>query len=137
MTALSERTAVRGDAPRGSLSSLRAYVSLTKPRIIELLLVTTLPAMMLAARGWPTWTLLLSTLVGGTLAAGAANVFNCYFDRDIDRLMHRTQKRPLPMGDITPLAALIFGAALTVSSIVLLALTTTPLAAALAAAAIF
>jgi heme o synthase len=93
--------------------------------------------MMLAARGWPTWTLLLSTLLGGTLAAGAANVFNCYFDRDIDRLMHRTQKRPLPMGDITPRAALIFGAVLTVSSIVLLALTTTPLAAALAAAAIF
>jgi protoheme IX farnesyltransferase len=116
---------------------LAAYVALTKPRIIELLLVTTVPAMMLAARGWPSWTLLLSTLVGGTLAAGAANVFNCYFDRDIDRLMHRTQKRPLPMGEISPRAALIFGAVLTVSSIVLLALTTTVLAAALAAGAIF
>jgi heme o synthase len=138
VTALSER---QTDPARRLPAVLRArvgaYVALTKPRIIELLLVTTVPAMMLAARGWPTWTLLLSTLLGGTLAAGAANVFNCYFDRDIDRLMHRTQKRPLPMGDITPRAALIFGAVLTVSSIVLLALTTTPLAAALAAAAIF
>jgi heme o synthase len=138
VTALSER---QTDPARRLPAVLRArvgaYVALTKPRIIELLLVTTVPAMMLAARGWPTWTLLLSTLVGGTLAAGAANVFNCYFDRDIDRLMHRTQKRPLPMGDITPRAALIFGAVLTVSSIVLLALTTTPLAAALAAGAIF
>jgi heme o synthase len=138
VTALSERQA---DPARRLPALLRArvgsYVALTKPRIIELLLVTTVPAMMLAARGWPTWTLLLSTLVGGTLAAGAANVFNCYFDRDIDRLMHRTQKRPLPMGEITPRAALVFGAVLTVSSIVLLAVTTTLLAAALAAGAIF
>ncbi|TFV88607.1 heme o synthase [Blastococcus sp. CT_GayMR16] len=138
MTALSER---RTDPARRLPSALRtrigAYVALTKPRIIELLLVTTVPAMMLAARGWPSWTLLLATLVGGTLAAGAANVFNCYFDRDIDRLMHRTQKRPLPMGQITPRAALIFGAVLTVSSIALLAATTTLLAAALAAGAIF
>ena len=109
----------------------------TKPRIIELLLVTTVPAMMLAAGGWPSLSLLLFTLVGGTLAAGAANVFNCYFDRDIDRLMHRTQKRPLPMGVISPRAALVFGAVLTVSSIALLAATTTLLAAALAAGAIF
>jgi heme o synthase len=138
VTALSERQA---DPARRLPAVLRArfgaYVALTKPRIIELLLVTTVPAMMLAARGWPSWTLLLFTLVGGTLAAGAANVFNCYFDRDIDRLMHRTQKRPLPTGEITPRAALIFGAVLTVSSIVLLAATTTLLAAALAAGAIF
>ena len=138
MTALSER---RADPPRRLPAVVRArvgaYVALTKPRIIELLLVTTVPAMMLAARGWPSWTLLLSTLVGGTLAAGAANVFNCYFDRDIDRLMHRTRKRPLPTGEITPRAALVFGAVLTVSSIALLAATTTALAAALAAAAIF
>ena len=113
MTALSERQA---DPARRLPAVLRArlgaYVALTKPRIIELLLVTTVPAMMLAARGWPSLTLLLSTLLGGTLAAGAANVFNCYFDRDIDRLMHRTQKRPLPTGEITPRAALIFGAVL-------------------------
>jgi protoheme IX farnesyltransferase len=138
VTALSER---QTDPARRLSAVLRsrvgAYVALTKPRIIELLLVTTVPAMMLAARGWPSWTLLLATLVGGTLAAGAANVFNCYFDRDIDRLMHRTQKRPLPTGQITPRAALIFGAVLTVSSIALLAATTTLLAAALAAGAIF
>jgi protoheme IX farnesyltransferase len=138
VTALSERQAAPARRlPAVLRARLGAYVALTKPRIIELLLVTTVPAMMLAARGWPSWTLLLSTLVGGTLAAGAANVFNCYFDRDIDRLMHRTQKRPLPMGEISPRAALIFGAVLTVSSIVLLALTTTVLAAALAAGAIF
>jgi protoheme IX farnesyltransferase len=138
VTALSERQA---DPARRLPAVLRArvgaYVALTKPRIIELLLVTTVPAMMLAARGWPSWTLLLFTLLGGTLAAGAANVFNCYFDRDIDRLMHRTRKRPLPTGQVTPRAALIFGAVLTVSSIALLAATTTLLAAALAAGAIF
>jgi heme o synthase len=138
MTALSER---RADPARRVPAVVRArvgaYIALTKPRIIELLLVTTVPAMMLAARGWPSWTLLLSTLVGGTLAAGSANVFNCWFDRDIDRLMHRTQKRPLPMGVITPRAALVFGSVLAVSSILLLALTTTALAAALAAGAIF
>src|SRR4029450_6597328 len=105
--------------------------------IIELLLVTPVPAMMLAARGWPSWTLLLATLVGGTLAAGAANVFNCYYDRDIDKLMHRTQRRPLPSGQVSPRAALIFGIVLAVTSIVLLAVTTTLLAAALAAGAVF
>jgi protoheme IX farnesyltransferase len=138
MTALSERPTDPGRRlPAVLRARIGAYVALTKPRIIELLLVTTVPAMMLAARGWPSWTLLLATLVGGTLAAGAANVFNCYFDRDIDRLMHRTQKRPLPTGAITPRAALIFGAVLTVSSIALLAAATTFLAAALAAGAIF
>ena len=85
------------------------YVALTKPRIIELLLVTTVPAMMLAAGGWPSWRLLAATLVGGTLAAGAANVFNCYYDRDIDRLMQRTARRPLPMGIVSPREALTFG----------------------------
>jgi protoheme IX farnesyltransferase len=116
---------------------ITAYVALTKPRIIELLLVTTVPAMMLAARGWPSLSLLLFTLLGGTLAAGAANVFNCYFDRDIDRLMQRTQKRPLVTGQVSPRAALIFGVVLTITSIALLAATTTLLAAALAAGAIF
>ncbi len=143
MTALSERAAParRGARSSGRASAVRsrvlAYVGLTKPRIIELLLVTTVPAMMLAARGWPSFALLLSTLVGGTLAAGAANVFNCYFDRDIDRLMQRTRNRPLVTGEVTPRAALVFGVVLTVSSIALLAATTTLLAAALAAGAIF
>ncbi|MFD2094256.1 heme o synthase [Blastococcus deserti] len=138
MTALSERrTDPAPRLPAQLRARVGAYVALTKPRIIELLLVTTVPAMMLAARGWPSWRLLVATLVGGTLAAGAANVFNCYFDRDIDRLMHRTQKRPLVTGQVSPRAALVFGAVLTVTSVVLLALTTTPLAAALAAGAIF
>ena len=138
MTALSERRAAPAHrTPSALRARVGAYVALTKPRIIELLLVTTVPAMMLAARGWPSLSLLLVTLLGGTLAAGAANVFNCYFDRDIDRLMHRTQKRPLVTGAVSPRAALGFGAVLTVSSIVLLAVTTTLLAAALAAGAIF
>ncbi len=138
MTTLSERPAA--PAPRLATrlrARVAAYVGLTKPRIIELLLVTTVPAMMLAARGWPSLSLLFWTLVGGTLAAGAANVFNCYFDRDIDRLMQRTRKRPLVTGAVSPPAALVFGSVLTVSSIALLLATTTPLAAALAAAAIF
>ncbi len=138
MTALSERpTDSARRLPAAVRARIGAYVALTKPRIIELLLVTTVPAMMLAARGWPSLWLLLFTLLGGTLAAGAANVFNCYFDRDIDRLMHRTQKRPLVTGQVSPRAALVFGVVLTVTSIVLLALTTTLLAAALAAGAIF
>jgi protoheme IX farnesyltransferase len=138
VTALSQRPAARDRRPPSALRArVGAYVALTKPRIIELLLVTTVPAMMLAARGWPSLSLLLFTLLGGTLAAGAANVFNCYFDRDIDRLMQRTQKRPLVTGAVTPRAALTFGVVLTVTSIVLLAVTTTPLAAALAAGAIF
>jgi protoheme IX farnesyltransferase len=138
VTALSERPAAPDRRlPAAVRARVGAYVALTKPRIIELLLVTTVPAMMLAARGWPSWQLLLWTVVGGTLAAGAANVFNCYYDRDIDRLMHRTERRPLPMGEITPRSALVFGIVLTASSIVLLVTTTTLLAAALAAGAIF
>jgi protoheme IX farnesyltransferase len=133
VTAVSERPAL---ATRRVSAVVRAYVSLTKPRIIELLLVTTVPAMMLAAGGWPSWRLLVATLVGGTLAAGAANVFNCWYDRDIDRLMHRTERRPLPMGEISPRGALVFGLVLTVVSTVLLATTTTLLAAALALGAI-
>ncbi|MGY1624347.1 heme o synthase [Geodermatophilus sp. SYSU D00965] len=133
MTALSERPAVQA---RRLSTTVKAYVALTKPRIIELLLVTTVPAMMLAAHGWPTWRLLLATMVGGTLAAGAANVFNCWYDRDIDRLMHRTERRPLPMGEVSPRGALVFGLVLTVLSVALLAATTTPLAAVLALGAI-
>ncbi|MGY1722962.1 heme o synthase [Blastococcus sp. SYSU DS0533] len=140
MTVLSERTAAPAPAPRLATrvrARVGAYVGLTKPRIIELLLITTVPAMMLADRGWPSLSLLFWTLLGGTFAAGAANVFNCYFDRDIDRLMQRTRKRPLVTGEVTPRAALVFGAVLAVSSTVLLLVTTTPLAAVLAATAIF
>ena len=136
MTALSERPAVPLRGLSARLARVGPYVALTKPRIIYLLLVTTLPAMALAAGGWPSWRLLAATMVGGTLAAGAANVFNCWFDRDIDRLMHRTERRPLPMGEVTPRAALVLAWVLTVGSIALLAATTTVLAAVLAAGAI-
>jgi protoheme IX farnesyltransferase len=88
---------------------VRAYVALTKPRIIELLLVTTVPPMILAARGMPSWSLILFTLVGGSLAAGSANTINCYVDRDIDQLMKRTSRRPLARAQVTPIAALWFG----------------------------
>ena len=101
MTALSERPAVPARPLSRRGARVTGYVALTKPRIIELLLVTTLPAMMLAAGGWPSWRLLAATMVGGTLAAGAANVFNCYFDRDIDRLMHRTRAAAAADGRIS------------------------------------
>ena len=71
------------------------YIALTKPRIIELLLITTLPAMVMAERGWPSWGLIVTTLIGGTLAAGGANAINMYVDRDIDRLMERTASRQI------------------------------------------
>ena len=80
---------------------LLAYVALTKPRVVELLLVTTAPVMVLAAHGIPNLWLVLATLVGGALSAGSANAFNCYIDRDIDRVMKRTQKRPLVTGELT------------------------------------
>jgi protoheme IX farnesyltransferase len=89
-----------------------AYVALTKPRIIELLLVTTLPAMFVAAGGFPGFWLAVATLVGGSLAAGGANAINCYLDRDIDAIMRRTRRRPIPSGQIAPDRALVFGVAL-------------------------
>ena len=89
-----------------------AYVALTKPRIIELLLVTTVPTMVVAARGVPSGWLVLATLVGGALAAGGANAVNMYVDRDIDRLMERTQHRPLVTGAVSPRAALAFAVVL-------------------------
>ena len=115
---------------------LRDYVSLTKPRIIELLLVTTFPVMFLAERGIPAPGLILATLLGGTLAAASSNVFNCYLDRDIDRLMHRTENRPLATGSISARNALIFGVVLGVASVAVLAGFVNPLSAALALLAI-
>ncbi len=91
---------------------LRDLVALTKPRIIELLLVTTVPAMVLAERGIPRLDLIFWTLLGGSLAAGAANAINCYLDRDIDQLMSRTRRRPLPAHRVEPEDALVFGLAL-------------------------
>jgi protoheme IX farnesyltransferase len=113
-----------------------AYIALTKPRIIELLLVTTIPTMVLAARGWPGWGLTAATLVGGSLAAGSANALNCWWDRDIDVVMHRTSRRPLAKHTVTPTAALVFGLALGVVATLELAVTTNVLSALLADAAI-
>ena len=124
----------------GIASTVGAYVALTKPRIIELLLVTTLPAMFLAAQGLPSLRLTVATLVGGTLAAGSANALNCFLDRDIDALMRRTATRPLARGEaesvVSPRSALVFGLLLAVVSTVVLWETTTPMATALALAAI-
>ena len=97
-----------------------AYVALTKPRIIELLLVTTVPTMVVAERGWPSGWLVLFTVVGGTLAAGGANAINMYVDRDIDALMERTKNRPLVTGELTPRAALTFAIGLEVAAFGLL-----------------
>ena len=94
------------------LARVGAYVALTKPRIIELLLITTLPTMILAQAGMPGVWLMIATLLGGTLAAGGANAINMYVDRDIDKLMHRTAKRPLVTGVIAPRNALIFAVTL-------------------------
>ena len=115
-----------------------ALVALTKPRIIELLLVTTVPTMLLAQRGLPPLPLVLVTLIGGTLAAGSANTINCYLDRDIDAVMKRTSGRPLvnKQGVITPAAALIWGIALGAGATALLGLAANWLAASLADAAI-
>ncbi|MER5455952.1 heme o synthase [Micromonospora sp. NPDC002389] len=113
-----------------------AYVTLTKPRIVELLLVTTVPAMMLAHGGMPSLWLVAVVLVGGSLAAGAASVLNCYIDRDIDQVMRRTKRRPLPAHTVTPRNALVFGLVLAVVSVALMAAFTNLLAAGLTLAAI-
>ena len=118
---------------------LKAYVALTKPRVVELLLVTTAPVMVLAAEGKLDWAFLgtvIATLVGGSLSAGSAGVFNCYIDRDIDAVMKRTSKRPLVTGEVTPREALVLGWVLGVLSIAILWVFTTPLAALLSLVAI-
>lgn len=113
-----------------------AYFALTKPRIIELLLVTTIPPMVVAQRGMPSVWLILATLFGGALGAGGANAINCYVDRDIDQIMTRTRKRPLPQHRVAPRNALIFGATLGVISFVFLWATVNLLAASLTVAAL-
>jgi heme o synthase len=122
--------------PVGTADKVKAYIGLTKPRIIELLLVTTVPSMVVAARGMPSLRLILSTLVGGALAAGGANAINCYIDRDIDRVMHRTRKRPLPAHKIEPRNAMAFGIALGVIAFVFLAVAVNVLSAVLAVGAL-
>ena len=114
---------------------MRAYVALTKPRIIELLLVTTVPVMFLATGGVPGFWPVVATLVGGTLAAGSANALNCYIDRDIDEQMRRTRRRPLAAHTVSPRGAVVFGIVLGIAATVWLALLVNPLSAGLALAA--
>ncbi|HEX5565431.1 MAG TPA: heme o synthase [Streptomyces sp.] len=116
---------------------LKGFVALTKPRIIELLLITTVPVMFLAAQGVPDLWLVLATCTGGYLSAGGANALNMYLDRDIDALMHRTERRPLITGVVTPRECLVFGIALGVVSTVWFGLLVNWLSAALALGAFF
>lgn len=117
------------------VETVRAYVALTKPRIIELLLVTTVPTMFVAARHLPSFGLILLTLAGGTLAAGGANAFNMVYDRDIDAVMDRTKNRPLVTGKMSPASALVFALTLEAGAFALLALTVNLLSAVLAVSA--
>jgi protoheme IX farnesyltransferase len=125
---------------RSARAVARSLVALTKPRIIELLLVTTVPTMLLAQRGLPSARLVVLTLIGGAFAAGSANTINCYLDRDIDAVMRRTSRRPLakpaPLAVIKPSEALVFGIVLGAAATVLLGTTVNWLSAALADAAI-
>jgi protoheme IX farnesyltransferase len=128
------RVATGGREP-GPADTVRAYVALTKPRIIELLLVTTVPTMVLAQGGVPSPWLVAAVIVGGTLAAGGANAINMYVDRDIDDIMRRTRHRPLPRHAVAPGRALLFGIALSVLAFAWLTLTVNLLSAALALSA--
>ena len=119
-----------------SKSSISPYVALMKLRVVELLLVTTLPALFLAQKGVPTWSITLWTLLGGTLAAGASNAFNMIIEVDSDRLMARTSKRPIVTGAVTETQAFIFASALTVISLTIFSVFTTLLATVLTGAAI-
>jgi protoheme IX farnesyltransferase len=120
---------------RGARETVGAYVQLMKPDIIVLLLVTTVPAMVLAARAMPPWSLVAATLLGGVLTAGGANAINCYADRDIDEVMSRTRRRPIPAHRVDPGAALRFGAAAVGTGFLWLWVTVNLIAAALAVAA--
>jgi protoheme IX farnesyltransferase len=126
------QSALPVDIGRRPLSAtIGSYVRLTKPRVIELLLVTAVPPMFLAQQGWPSWTLVLAVVVGGALAAGGANTINCWIERDRDQLMRRTHNRPLPRGEIIGSHALVFGIVLNVIAFVLLASVANLLAATL------
>jgi protoheme IX farnesyltransferase len=121
-------------AGRGEV--VKAYIALTKPRIIELLLITTVPAMVVARAGWPSTWLVVATLIGGTLSAGGANALNSYIDRDIDEVMRRTARRPLPNHRVDPARARMFGWALGAAGFIWLWAFTNLLAAAISTAAL-
>jgi protoheme IX farnesyltransferase len=129
--------AIPGEQTRASsaLQTARSYVALTKPRIIELLLVTTVPTMIVAEKGMPGTWLMVATVLGGTLAAGGANAINMYVDRDIDQLMRRTRHRPLVTGAIRPRDALVFAIGLEIAAFGLLWSTVNLLSAVLAISA--
>ncbi len=126
---------VRDISAPGVADRLKAYVALTKPRIIELLLITTVPTMFVAAKGVPSIRLIVLTVLGGTLAAGGANAMNMVYDRDIDAVMRRTRNRPLVTGMISPRAAVVFAACLEVAAFALLATAVNLLSAILAVSA--
>jgi protoheme IX farnesyltransferase len=136
MTSVADQRVDTPATTRSALAVFRSYVALTKPKIIRQLLITTVPAMFLAAQGLPGLWTVVATLVGGALAAGSANSLNCYVDRDIDQVMTRTARRPLAQHTVTPTAALVFGIALGMVSVAFLWVTTNFLAAVLALAAI-
>ncbi len=137
MTTATERAGIVAVATSGRgfwSQRLRDYVTLTKPRIISLLLVTTLAPMVLAARGWPGWGLVGWTMLGGYLMAGGANAINMYIDRDIDSRMGRTRFRPIPSGRMSPAHGLIFGITIAAVAFAVLAVQVNLLAAVLASA---
>ena len=119
------------------MTLIRAYVDLMKLRVVELLIITTLPAMVLAEKGLPSFGLVAATLIGGTLAAGASNAFNMVIEADTDKLMARTSKRPLVVGTVTRRQALIFASLIGILSLVIFEIFTTHLATLLTALAIF
>ncbi|HZJ26958.1 MAG TPA: heme o synthase [Acidimicrobiia bacterium] len=120
---------------RSFLATAGLYFKLTKPRVIELLLVTTVPPMFLAANGIPSVALVFAVLLGGAAAAGGANTINCWIERDRDQVMHRTRHRPLPSGELAPVRALWFGVVLEVIAFAFLWTTANLLAASLAVGA--
>lgn len=128
-------TTVRERRTVSARATIGAYVSLMKLRVVELLLITTVPAMVLAQRGLPPLGLTIVTLVGGTLAAGSAHAFNQVLERDIDAVMHRTRRRPVARAVVSPTSAFLFASVLLVVAVVLMLLWVNPLAAALTALA--
>jgi protoheme IX farnesyltransferase len=133
----SASAAQQPEAERATVKDVvAAYVGLTKPRVIELLLLTTVPVMFYAARGVPDLGLVVATVIGGTFSAGSASVFNCVYDRDIDEQMRRTRRRALPRHIVSPRSALVFGFVLGILSTVVLYAWVNPLSALLSVTAI-